>query len=247
MKNRESNLRILRTERGLTQQQLADAIGCTLKTIQQYEKACAGGVPTSGMDFGTVSSLADFFGVSIDYVIGRSNCRSVDNEYIHQKTGLSDASIKNLGRIKKCHEDADAKIGLLSVISGGYVDMTPQNGTQFDAFNAFLSSEYLQDFIYNLCNLLHTEYNRPKIPIPSEMHKKVNRQKRIDPNDGFAVAEPNKNGTSCVFLCNENNFADTKMLLIDKPFLKAVALNGLHEFFSTFEREYKKAHKKKGV
>lgn len=40
--------------------------------------------------------LADYYHVSLDYLLGRSCCRSVDNEYIHQKIGLSDKAINKL-------------------------------------------------------------------------------------------------------------------------------------------------------
>lgn len=43
--------------------------------------------------------LADYYHVSLDYLLGRSCCRSVDNEYIHQVTGLSDGSINQLKKL----------------------------------------------------------------------------------------------------------------------------------------------------
>lgn len=56
----------LRKDKGYTQKSLAAEIGLTERTIQNYE---AGRVP----DLDELIKVADFFDVSLDYLVGRSD------------------------------------------------------------------------------------------------------------------------------------------------------------------------------
>lgn len=60
-------LRLLRTSRGLSQPELAEATGIGQSTISRWEKAEAEPV-LSG-----IRTLADFFSVTADYLIGRTD------------------------------------------------------------------------------------------------------------------------------------------------------------------------------
>jgi transcriptional regulator with XRE-family HTH domain len=62
-----SNLKHIRTNSGLTQKQLAESTGLGVRTIQQYEANDR--KPT----FDALIALADYFQVSIDYLVGRSD------------------------------------------------------------------------------------------------------------------------------------------------------------------------------
>jgi len=62
-----ARLRELRMARGLTQQSLADALGVGQTTITNYE------TNTREPDNATLQKLADFFDVSADYLLGRTN------------------------------------------------------------------------------------------------------------------------------------------------------------------------------
>jgi len=57
----------LRSARGLTQQQLADLTGLTRGRLNNYEQG------TREPDLVTLQSLADFFEVTTDYLLGRSD------------------------------------------------------------------------------------------------------------------------------------------------------------------------------
>ena len=64
-------LKELRQEQKLTQQKMAELCGMKLRGYQQYEYAET--YPTvPGLVF-----LADYFDVSLDYLMGRSDCREV--------------------------------------------------------------------------------------------------------------------------------------------------------------------------
>lgn len=55
----------LRIDHDLTQQQVADILHCNREVYRRYEK----GTHTIPIDF--LILLADFYGVSIDYIVGR--------------------------------------------------------------------------------------------------------------------------------------------------------------------------------
>lgn len=59
-------LRDLRTNYGLSQQKLADAIGCSKSSINMYER----GAREPGLE--TMEAFADFFNVDLDYLYGKS-------------------------------------------------------------------------------------------------------------------------------------------------------------------------------
>lgn len=82
-----SNLELLRREKGITQKELADLLGISTKTYRDYELQKV--LPRTDI----LIKLSDYFDVTTDYILGRSVCRSLDNEYIHAKTGLDDNAI----------------------------------------------------------------------------------------------------------------------------------------------------------
>lgn len=70
-------LRSLREQRRLTQAQLAEALDSSQQRIQHYEA----GTRTPSIEF--VDRLAEFFGVSVDYIMGRTDYPyGVDTSYI---------------------------------------------------------------------------------------------------------------------------------------------------------------------
>lgn len=81
-------LRNLRIEKNLTGEQLANAIGVKKTTISTWENGKA--FP----EIGTLIKLANYFDVSIDYILGRNNATSND------KTILDNLSESNLKKLK---------------------------------------------------------------------------------------------------------------------------------------------------
>ena len=63
-------LRDLRTERGITQQQLADLLHLGRSTVAGYE------VKGKQPDNARLCQIADFFGVSVDYLLGQTDDRA---------------------------------------------------------------------------------------------------------------------------------------------------------------------------
>lgn len=60
-------LKLLRTERSMSQQELADALGISKSSINMYERG------ERQPNFEILESIADYFNVDIDYLLGRTN------------------------------------------------------------------------------------------------------------------------------------------------------------------------------
>ena len=70
----QERMRALRRERGETQVQTAKAVGVTDRQYQRFE--AGGNLP----GFENLCALADHFGVSLDYLAGRTDVRQVAKE-----------------------------------------------------------------------------------------------------------------------------------------------------------------------
>lgn len=64
------NLKTLRMEKGMSQQEFAEAIHASQNTVSQWENG------TRKPAYDIVETLADFFNVSIDYLLGKSDLRN---------------------------------------------------------------------------------------------------------------------------------------------------------------------------
>ena len=63
------NIRKLRTDMGYTQKQIAEVLGVSQNTYSQYEI----GILNYPVD--ALVKLADFYGVSVDYLLGRTDLK----------------------------------------------------------------------------------------------------------------------------------------------------------------------------
>lgn len=87
-----NRIRDLREDRDLRQIDVANATGIDQKTLSNYETG------KTNPDSYSLIKLADFFGVSIDYLVGRIACPISNKEDIHSKI---EAIQKDLNDIKK--------------------------------------------------------------------------------------------------------------------------------------------------
>lgn len=83
-------LGLLRTEAGLSQQQLSDKTGIVRETIAKYETAKR--IPS----YNDLTTLAKHFDTTTDYLLGLSEVKTLDTNLrgICEYTGLSEKSIK---------------------------------------------------------------------------------------------------------------------------------------------------------
>ena len=63
------NLKVLRNEFGVSQKKLADAVGMTQSSINDYENRSV------EPDITTLKRMADFFETSVDYIVGHTHIR----------------------------------------------------------------------------------------------------------------------------------------------------------------------------
>ncbi|MGB9780652.1 helix-turn-helix domain-containing protein [Caldanaerobacter sp.] len=69
-----NRIKDLRAEKGISQNELAKALGLTQQAISAYENGLR------EPDLETLQKIADFFNVSIDYLLGRSDIRNPTDE-----------------------------------------------------------------------------------------------------------------------------------------------------------------------
>lgn len=103
------NLKKLRTEKGLSQQALADMLIVSQQTIYKYEKL---GVEP---DIKTLEKMSEIFGTSIDYIVGNTDCPIK----AASKNADDIISEEELKLIKKYRRLPDmVRSGILNIING---------------------------------------------------------------------------------------------------------------------------------
>lgn len=85
-----SRLRDLRLNKGLNQNVFSEAIGISRSSVSSYEQGI--NIP----DAETLAKFGDFFGVTYDYLLGRSDNKYMGTADIGKETGLSDEAIETL-------------------------------------------------------------------------------------------------------------------------------------------------------
>ena len=65
-------LKMLRREKGITQKKLAEIVGTTQQSINKYENH------NIEPDISTLITMADYFNISVDYLIGHSESRQTE-------------------------------------------------------------------------------------------------------------------------------------------------------------------------
>lgn len=93
-------LKQLRTERQVSQSELASALKISNRTISMYEQG------NSEPNVENLSKIADFFNVTTDYLIGRTEGKTSDLQALYEEIGLSENSIsflKSLAELKNAY------------------------------------------------------------------------------------------------------------------------------------------------
>lgn len=70
MKEKSNNLKSIRKERGLTVKEVVDGTGIPMRTYQNYEYM------EREIGAGALQKLADFYGVTTDYLLGRPDAKA---------------------------------------------------------------------------------------------------------------------------------------------------------------------------
>ena len=82
----KTRLKTLRLQHELSQQQLADIIGCSSATYSRYETA------SREPSIDVLIKLSDYYGISLDYLVGRD--RAINESLSDYEIALVEASRK---------------------------------------------------------------------------------------------------------------------------------------------------------
>lgn len=225
----KSNLRALRLERGYSSaEKFVDflnnekGISVKLRSYSSYERDEV--LPPISLAI----ELADLYGVTLDYLLGRSACRSVDNEYIHQKIGLSDKAIKQLKKYKKA-DDSNYQIVIDSLEKNKPAPPISMIFLHLPIINFLLSSISFKKFLERFFNYAIDWY---QVPI-------------LKDGEQFKVFPSYENDTNdyLYFGCNPGNPADNISMEIDSDFRKTISKNLLELSLDDLAQEYKKQSK----
>ncbi|MFZ5989269.1 MAG: helix-turn-helix domain-containing protein [Bacillota bacterium] len=96
-------LKQLREENRLSQKDIADYLGITRQAVASYELA------KREPDYDVLKKLADYFGVSVDYLLGRANCRDVNAVTVGKNIDLIRGNLTYV----ELSQDISSKLGAL--------------------------------------------------------------------------------------------------------------------------------------
>lgn len=94
------NLRKLRINKGISQQQLADVMGTTQQSVNKYENH------NVEPDISALIKLADYFETSIDYLVGRTSPSGREIEEDIDPTKEETALIRNYRLLSKSEKES---------------------------------------------------------------------------------------------------------------------------------------------
>lgn len=140
----DENIRIMRREKGLTQEQLAEVMGVSTASVSKWETGVA--APELGM----LAALADYFEMSIDALIGHTVGRAQLKEQIAK---IEELSLAN--EDEKAMEQAEE---LLRRYPNEYDVVACTSGAYYTAFIHNRETEY----IHRCMELIHRKYTLSK-------------------------------------------------------------------------------------
>ncbi len=222
----------IRTDNGLNQKDFCDKIGITPRQYQAWIhgtfNSASGKTNYTLPSDNTLCDICEAFGVSIDYLYGRTDYLTANNEMISKELLISDKAIENIKANRKHFAMYDYMLVAQHFFSGGKVDRTPQAFEHQNAFSDFLESDYLTDFIVALKELFHSEYRIPVHFVPGGV--------------GWVQNENHINGItpSITLARNSENLSDNMDIIIDNDFLKSVYLNRLETILNDMKQEHDK-------
>lgn len=80
-------LKMLRREKGITQKKLAEIVGTTQQSINKYENH------NIEPDISTLITMADYFNISVDYLIGHSESRQTEELTERQQLYIDETAL----------------------------------------------------------------------------------------------------------------------------------------------------------
>ena len=108
----------LRAEKGKKRQEVADALGISRASLEYYEKG------QRKPDYEVLARLANYYGVSADYLIGRTSAKTTDRDirFVCDYTGMDDTAVQQL------HDNIDTPNSICNEILNFFLS----NQAEFD-------------------------------------------------------------------------------------------------------------------
>ena len=201
----------------LTQPNLCDLLG--IPSDRQYRNYLNG---TSQLDAYTLCKFADFYQVSVDYILCRSDFKSIGNEELNNLTGLSDDSIENIKAIRlRGAQDDYMNCVVTDMFTGGMIRKTPRFIVT-NTLNKLLSSPYFESILYAVDDFINTHYN---IPVHYEKTTPHNKPGWYENNQQIY----NGSDMCMSFACDKSNLSDTRDMVVSDTFLESVALKDIEK------------------
>lgn len=221
-----NRLKMLRNEKNMRQEDVANAIGVTIKTYRTWEKDVD--KMKSGIKSNNLIALAKLYTVSTDYLLGLSDCKSVDNHYISEKTGLDDEGIKALEMIKLQDINEKRNNELMQV----------DNGLSLVDIMNFTFEYEIEGILMDIRNFLNVKY---KIPVFFDTEKK----KWICPKSGYEFSK-GCFGFSDLWWLNlassEDTPYDNNPIVLSDTFFESVALKDIEKRLYELRNLYNEAN-----
>lgn len=155
-------LKELRSEKQISQTELAAILNISNRTISMYEQG------NSEPTIETLSKMANYFNVTTDYLVGRSNGRFLSDQEIYERLGLDDNAVFCLEQLVKLSRVNDRNKKQLKNI----------NALIGDIQTLMAISEYLNTTLkegeYVVCKYYVSEKGQDLIEKPQNQEKLLN-------------------------------------------------------------------------
>ena len=216
------NILKLRKELGFTQNEIAGALKCDIKTYRDYEKGKK--VPSSGLLF----DMYNFYRekekpVSFDYILGVSDFTTPENDYIGSVTGLSDQGIDGLKYLKQSDHNASEYCGQPGLCVLPLLNkLLHHKSFEFvlRAIHDFMNTDYILPVYHTKKGVIH----KPKAG--KYKGQNVAYPETIQSQSDFDYMGTNKE-IPLQHFARENDIYDNIAIPITKEFMQAVAIQRL--------------------
>ena len=211
----------LRKQKNLTQESFCPAfkektgISVTVTTVRNWEQGRS--IP----HLNDLIQLAAFFDVSVDYLLGLSDCTSVDNSYINKKTGLNDEAIRALeGAVRESEIEKEL-----------YNLRNNKSLTVSETLNIMFKHGILVDIAKSFRNYLLTEYSDSDFSRLN--HKEINNM-----CDAFGV-DHFPDSYIMHLARNPEHPNDNISFTLSEKFLESVAIQQIESYLQVLKQLYK--------
>lgn len=227
-------LKALRESKNLTQAEVANIVGVTVKTYREWEIGKYAKDNSThyypSIDAGNLLSLSELYGVSVDYLLCKSKFISPENDFIGKYTGLSDNAINTLKKVNENKEEY-RKYEVLHLID-------TLNLIMDEPISFMLFLDHIGDYIDN------------KYAIPLHYDNKVNdyTESIAEPPRLSLVDVPRKEKEKYIVLGSPDNNPDNPEKYIHRQipvsFVETYHIDTIRKVLDVWKKEYEKKNSK---